>query len=374
MTMEKEANRLFESGKKALESGDYDAALKHLSMCLSYTRKPEAYLLKAKAQTKKNDIEMAIREAEYGITACGEADSVTKAELTKLLESCQSIAAEKEQELKKFREEISEHKEAAIKGTAAKAFAQEHKKPSLRLSPVFKNGTNSRIKGDPLLPKDFEWPVRADGTRLTFLAQIDFEEIAAFESVQDDLPQDGMLSFFYDTEDQPWGSCVADKDGCRVYYFPKKTALELYPDENGANEEQFSIEWIEEPSYPDCASDEFFTLPEPAKHEYERFIENCYEESPCHRLLGYPTHIQSDFRESIEIITSQIDYQSVRGDEKRTKKLFEDSRRWRLLLQLDSDEELDFMWGDMGTLYFCIDENALKKLDFSDVWLELQCY
>lgn len=374
MTIEKEADRLFDSGKKALESGDYDAALKHLSMCLSYSRKPEAYLLKATAQMKKNEINAAITELEYGITACGESDGEIKAELAKFLENCHSIASERDVELQKFREEIRALKEGAIKGTAAKAFAQEFKRPSLRLNPVFKNGSRSRINGDPLLPSNFEWPVRADGTRLTFLVQIDFEEIADFENLQDDLPQNGMLSFFYDTEDQPWGSSLADKDGWRVYYFPKKTELELYPDENGANEEQFSIEWIEEPSYPDTASDEFFTLNEPAQDEYERFTENCYEEPPYHRFLGYPHHVQSDYRQSIQIVAAQLDYESIRGDEEKTKKLAQDAQRWRLLLQLESDEELNFMWGDNGTLYFCIDEHALKKLDFSDVWLELQCY
>jgi|688.fasta_scaffold384576_1 uncharacterized protein YwqG len=374
MTTDKEAERLFSAGEKALEAGDYDAALKHLSMCLSYTRKPEAYLLKAKAQTKKNDIVKAIREAEYGIDACTDADAEIKIELTKFLQACEALAAEKEQETKKFREEIAEHKEGAIKGSAAKAFAQEYKKPSLRLLPVFKNGSNSRVKGDPLLPKNFEWPERSDGTRLTFLAQIDLEEIAAFESIQDLLPQNGMLSFFYDTEDQPWGSSLADKDGWKVCYFPKKNALELYPDENGANEQPFSIDWVEEPSYPDLASDEYFTLPEQARTEYTRFIENCYEEPPVHQLLGHPHLIQSDFRESVEIVERRIDYESVRGDDQKKKKLFDDSRRWRLLLQLDSDEQLNFMWGDGGMLYFCIDEHSLQKHDFSNVWVELQCY
>jgi uncharacterized protein YwqG len=239
---------------------------------------------------------------------------------------------------------------------------------------VFKNGSNSRVKGDPLLPKHFEWPVRADGTRLTFLAQIDLEEIANFESIQDYFPQSGMLSFFYDTDDQPWGSSLSDKDGWKVCYFPKKTALEIYPDENGANEESFSIDWIEEPSYPDLASDEHSELPEQAQPEYERFIENCYEEPPMHQLLGHAHLIQGDFRESIEIVESGINYEKIRTDEKKKKKLFDDSRRWKLLLQLDSDAELNFMWGDSGMLYFCIDERALRKHDFSNVWVELQCY
>ncbi|HEY9733058.1 MAG TPA: YwqG family protein [Drouetiella sp.] len=374
MTTEKEAERLFCAGEKALEEGDYDAALKHLSMSLSYARKPKAYFLKAKAQTKKNDIARAIRETELGLDACTDADVEIKLELTSFLADCEALAAEKEHETQKFREEIAEHKEAAIKGTAAKAFAQKYKFPSLRLRPVFKNGSNSRVKGDPLLPKHFEWPVRADGTRLTFLAQIDLEEIANFESIQDYFPQSGMLSFFYDTDDQPWGSSLSDKDGWKVCYFPKKTALEIYPDENGANEESFSIDWIEEPSYPDLASDEHSELPEQAQPEYERFIENCYEEPPMHQLLGHAHLIQGDFRESIEIVESGINYEKIRTDEKKKKKLFDDSRRWKLLLQLDSDAELNFMWGDSGMLYFCIDERALRKHDFSNVWVELQCY
>jgi uncharacterized protein YwqG len=40
--------------------------------------------------------------------------------------------------------------------------------------------------------------------------------------------------------------------------------------------------------------------------------------------------------------------------------------RWRLLLQLDSDEAC--MWGtDSGTLYFLIHDEALARQDFSRV-------
>ena len=43
-----------------------------------------------------------------------------------------------------------------------------------------------------------------------------------------------------------------------------------------------------------------------------------------------------------------------------------ETTRWRLLLQLDSDDV--FMWGtDSGTLYFMIEEEALAAGDFSRV-------
>jgi uncharacterized protein YwqG len=373
MTMQAEAVRLFESGRDALESGDYETALKLLSMSLSYSRRPEAYLLKAKAQLKKNDLDLAMREAEYGLTACDDKDSATKDELLKFKEHIESLTAERKEGLEKFREEISRHKEGAIKGSSANAFASAQKKPSLRLDLVPANGSRSRFRGEPLVPENFEWPVRQDGTRLAFLGQIDFEETASYASMQKELPRSGMLSFFYDTDEQPWGNSLSDKDGWRVYYFPKEIKLEPYPDEGGANEEQFSVLWAEEPSYPDTSSDEYFTLNESARTEYETFVENCYEEAPFHCLLGHPYLVQSDFRESVELVTQGLNYQALSTDIQLAKKVFDDSRRWRLLLQLDSDPGPNFEWGDGGVLYFCIDESALKKLDFSNVWVELQC-
>ena len=46
---------------------------------------------------------------------------------------------------------------------------------------------------------------------------------------------------------------------------------------------------------------------------------------------------------------------------------------WRLLLQLDSDDGVDFMWGDAGVLYFWIREADARAMRFDRVWLVLQC-
>lgn len=46
---------------------------------------------------------------------------------------------------------------------------------------------------------------------------------------------------------------------------------------------------------------------------------------------------------------------------------------WRLLLQLDSDDASDMMWGDSGILYFWIREADARAGDFSNVWVILQC-
>ena len=47
---------------------------------------------------------------------------------------------------------------------------------------------------------------------------------------------------------------------------------------------------------------------------------------------------------------------------------------WRLLLQVDSDDEMEMMWGDCGMLYYCIRDEDLRARRFDDVWLVSQCY
>jgi uncharacterized protein YwqG len=47
---------------------------------------------------------------------------------------------------------------------------------------------------------------------------------------------------------------------------------------------------------------------------------------------------------------------------------------WRLLLQIDSDDDARMMWGDSGRLYFWVREDEARRGDFSGAWMVLQCY
>jgi uncharacterized protein YwqG len=99
--------------------------------------------------------------------------------------------------------------------------------------------------------------------------------------------------------------------------------------------------------------------------------------NPCHRVLGYSTPIVDDPAEAAaERSTSSVqrgtpEYFTPEHKEKR-KQFKRDAHNWILLLQLDSDDVLGTMWGDVGTLFFLIHREDLKALRFDKVWMELQ--
>ena len=77
----------------------------------------------------------------------------------------------------------------------------------------------SKIGGAPDLPDDASWPVDRDARPLSFVAQLD---LASLPAVDDDLPREGTLSFFYDTVRQPPGDAPGDEASLAVIWNAQK--------------------------------------------------------------------------------------------------------------------------------------------------------
>jgi len=75
----------------------------------------------------------------------------------------------------------------------------------------------SRIGGGPDVPAGFTWPTHK-GRPLDFLLQINLADVQGLQCGLD-LPAQGVLSFFYDTDTQPWGYDPADRGGHGVRLF-----------------------------------------------------------------------------------------------------------------------------------------------------------
>ncbi len=91
----------------------------------------------------------------------------------------------------------------------------------ITINSLSKNRTH--FGGCPDVPKDFEWP-RYDAKPLSFLAQVDCSVLKGMD-VENQLPEHGLLSFFYEMESQCWGFDPKDKGCARVYWFEDVSEL-----------------------------------------------------------------------------------------------------------------------------------------------------
>lgn len=259
-------------------------------------------------------------------------------------------------------------------------------KPSIRASVKITEDKNlaigtSKLGGMPDLPTGFVWP-KANGTCLSFIAQLNMGDLKQYD-IEKLLPQKGMLYFFYNNDQQTWGFDPADRGNWQVAYsdiknselvriaFPEELEPEGRFKSGGLS---FSKEdtlpgweslWIEELNLNDDESDRYVELTDQVNYRDKETI---------YRLLGHPQEIQGEMQLECQLVTHGMYCGDPTGyQDPRRKELEPGAKKWQLLFQVDSDDDLGMMWGDVGRLYFWIPEESLKKCDFDKVWLILQC-
>lgn len=215
----------------------------------------------------------------------------------------------------------------------------------------------SKVGGSPYRPKDSAWPTASDGRPLFFLAQINFAEMPPTTP----FPQTGIVQFFINDDDL-YGMDFDDgekQDTFRVLYFPEvvKDENRLQTDSPAPRDFEFLPHHPEE-SYPlqFARAEEF--MPQTDYQFWQTFGADFFQKfgekewtltdayakavkADGHKIGGYAYFTQDDPR---------------RPDDPML-----------LLFQLDSDEGMDLMWGDMGVGHFFIREADLAARDFSRV-------
>jgi uncharacterized protein YwqG len=249
----------------------------------------------------------------------------------------------------------------------------------------------SRFGGEPDMPPGAEWPTK-QGAPLAFLGQIRLSDVPAGPE-RDSLPDSGRLLLFYDVRDGgPWGFDPADAGGWAVLYEPDETdhtrtplpqALLNLMAENFGDPEPFTPSPLKfEPTITLPGHETLaIELSEEADEGYSELLEELGGESdeeasaPIHQLLGHAAEVQGDMASECQLVSNGIYLGGDKPiDEARVKALEPGAADWRLLLQIDTDEEgPDWMWGDCGRLYFWIRREDLARRDFSGVWVVLQC-
>jgi uncharacterized protein YwqG len=248
--------------------------------------------------------------------------------------------------------------------------------PCIRLVPAAGSSPRrSRIGGLPHLPPSQAWP-SWKGEPLSHLCQIDLSEVAHFGAARS-LPDRGVFSFFYVPDQSTWGFDPADRGSWVVLYHgdsnlrPAQAPAQLAPE---ASFREAALEFEEALSLPSTMSDVVAQL-RLTDAEFDAlcgFIE-AYE-SPAHHLLGHPQPVQDDMELECQLASNGVycgDPSGYAGSE--AERLKPGARDWRLLLQLDSDDDRGMMWGDLGRLYFWIRSSDMAACAFDRVWMILQC-
>lgn len=235
----------------------------------------------------------------------------------------------------------------------------------------------SKIGGKPHLPDDFKWPYYLDEP-LIFIAQFNLGEIAKYD-VENKLPSSGMLYFFYEGGIEVFGDDLSEKDGIKVAYYEgsidKLKAINL-PERSDASEydeliiKPCKLSFVAEPSYPLTQMLENDIL------DYDILDDDDEaNEETTNKLLGYPDLIQGDVFDTAATIHMRRSGNTKFSSTKEYRAAFQSElKKWMLLFQIDSDDQADVMWGDVGRVYFVIRDEDLERGDFENCWFEFQCY
>ena len=239
----------------------------------------------------------------------------------------------------------------------------------------------SRLGGDPDLPPGLAWPEKA-GRPIWFIAQIDLEEVPEF-SDRAKLPCSGRLYFFYDAAEQDaWGFDPKDAGSSAVILdtTPREGLVRRPLPEALAEFGAFEARRLVGArvlTVPPMSSVEAESLgfSDDERTAYAEVLDDVDGELPDHRLLGHADEIQSGMQFMCQLVTHGLYCGDSSGYcDPRAKTLEKGAGDWRLLFQIDSDDDARMMWGDAGRLFYMIRDQDLAEQAFDRAWLVLECY
>lgn len=278
---------------------------------------------------------------------------------------------------------------------------------------------HTKLGGLPDLPAGASWPMRPaypDAAQrgqypraserphagrlltafaLNFLAQINFAQIWAAGPVDEDIPRTGLLSIFYNITDKPWGAVPADALALQLYFqervpsdlqrLPLPETLQALPAHWHLGELECALHTALTP-LPVASADwkvhaaRFSREQQDAYADWLSDAADCNASADgqdwrCHHVGGWPTPIQGDMQTRCALVAGGLDSgMAEHWCDPATRPLRDTATEWLLLLQIGTDEQAGFNWGDEGQLYLWIRREDLRARRFDQARLVLQCY
>ncbi|WP_338753136.1 YwqG family protein [Bacillus sp. FJAT-52991] len=224
----------------------------------------------------------------------------------------------------------------------------------------------SKFAGHPYLPKHIEHPKDEHGVPLRLLAQINFAEVPSIEH----FPEKGILQFYIAGNDDLFGMDFdnpTDQTNFRILYHSDITMDES--------------ELVTDFSYMEEDDEEYFPVGKEGKLSFTLDEEPISDED--YRFEQLSIDLEQKTNDGTELWDVYAECFAGTGAKIGGYPFFtqEDPRSYEekyqqhniLLLQIDTDDDLDIMWGDSGVGNFFIKKEDLEKLDFSNVMYNWDC-
>ena len=217
---------------------------------------------------------------------------------------------------------------------------------------------------------------------LQFIAQVDLAEIWSTGPVDPDIPREGRLLLFYDTDHRPGGDRPADITGARLIHDLTPTdalGRASPPAELSARKQTAGFRpqrcvlhagiwppYFGSPEWNACE------IKAKAEKTVKAWWYEVTRDGHDHRFGGHPLQIQGDMQTECALVSQGLDLSA--WNSKAAERLKSDAANWLMLLQIASDDRAGMMWGDVGNLYVWIHRDALRARRFEEARVIMQCY
>lgn len=255
-----------------------------------------------------------------------------------------------------------------------------------RIDPASAPPGLSRFGGAPDLPAGRAWPTwqppgGSAKRALAFFAQVRLDGLAGVVDVP--LPEEGLLSFFCDFDFQGGitGLYADEHEGSQVVHLDasdcvrRETPAGMVPLPAAVLQPVTvtTIALSEDGDLDDEDYDTFDACEQALEAHVARAVPEGWDLGGRHQLGGHARYIQHPVEEEALQAAAGVYRRQGGFDTERWMAVRHEVPEWRLLLQLDSDDTLDVMWGDVGTVYWVARADRLAAGAWSDVWFNFQC-
>lgn len=247
--------------------------------------------------------------------------------------------------------------------------------PALHVIPDEQVNSGSYFGGWPKVHEAWEWP-QYKGRALDFLACLDLAQAQAHLPTPW-LPEAGLVLFFFDAQEQPWGFDPTEREGWRVFYMPQGADLTERVG-HGKPYPKRGMTFRPIDTYYEGLPETNRDLADSELDDLQAYVhQRNYQGLPCHQVCGFPDPVQNpDMEVQCEMAWHGIHMGNAEGfgtPQGMAVLKAGGEEDWKLLLQIDTDDDQDWMWGDTGMLYFWVRASQAKLGRFEDSWCILQC-